>query len=293
MSSKVFRLLGLKTQVVTSPHDPFIRNRMTHVMEVVACATVLAEILGLNTDLTHAIALGHDIGHVPFGHPGEHFLAKAMGRKEFCHEVLGPLVAQKIERRGSGLNLTFETLDGMMRHSGNTAREGMTPEAWVVRYADKLAYIFHDWNDIKRMGYPVPAELVSLMHEFGANQRERTSTAMSALIEESADCGHVSFKHSPLAQKFEQLRSLMMGIYPHLTQQDLSDVMSPVLEFLKGLDIGDPFLLFSLMTDRDVLFLSEQKTKDITHLQHTALKEIIPHLSTIGPIDLCCPYLDW
>ena len=294
LSSKAFRLLEHKTQVVTAPRNPLIRNRKNHVLEVQAISVVAANLLGLNIDLARAIAIGHDIGHVPFGHPGEEFMAKEMDRKDFCHEVMAPLVAQKIERRGKGLNLTFETLEGMMRHSGNTARVGMTPEAWVVRHTDKFGYIFHDYNDItKRMHYPIPREIVGLMNEFGRTQRERTSTALAGLMIESYEHGKVSFEHSDLAKKFQELRKMMMGVYVHITQQNVADTMGPVLDFLKAIGIGDPYLIMALMTDKDVMYLSEQPTKDMTHFQQTAVSETLEYLHEVGPLDLCSPYLDW
>jgi dGTPase len=292
-SSKAFRVLQLKTQVLTAPNNPFIRTRQSHVLEVVADSVVVADILGLNTELVRAIAIGHDIGHVPFGHPGEHFLAEAMGRP-FCHEVMGPLVAQKIERKGEGLNLTWQTLDGMMRHSGNTAREDMTQEAWLVRWMDKVAYLFADYHDITdRMCYPVPPGLISLMNEFGSNHSDRTSTAMAALIIESAECGRVSFDHSPWAMKFKELRSAMMEIYPRLTQQNFRRQMEPVLEFLQSLNIGNPFLLFALLTDQDVIKLAKKPTLDVTHLKETAIGERLEFLATLKDLDLCNPHLDW
>lgn len=294
-SSKVFRLLPLKTQVLTAPGSPFIRTRMSHVMEVVADSVVVSDMLGLNTSLVRAIALGHDMGHVPFGHPGEHYLAEHMGKKGvFCHEILGPLVTQKIERQGRGLNLTFETLEGMMCHSGNKAREGMTQEAWVVRYVDKIAYIFADYNDmVKRFGYPIPTRLKVMMDKFGLDHRERTSTAMCGLIIESAERGQVSFEHSDIGRAFSELRREMYEHYGRVTQQDLGVVIEPVLEFLAGLGIGDKYLLFSLLTDRDVQFLHEQKSKNFEHLRNTALGERLPYLDRLGKIDLCDPYLDW
>src|SRR3990167_654868 len=137
LSSKAYRVLGDKTQVFTFPKTPLIRTRKTHVMEVAACSAITSELLGLNTDLVRAAAWGHDIGHVPFGHQGESWMAKAMGQPEFCHEAMGVIVAQKIERRGRGLNLCHETLECMYRHSGNTAKDGMPAEAWILRYMDK------------------------------------------------------------------------------------------------------------------------------------------------------------
>lgn len=294
LCSKTFRLLGKKTQVATSPINSLIRDRMTHTMEVVACSVTISDILGLNTNLVRAIALGHDIGHVPFGHQGEAFMAEAMGRKEFCHEVMGPIVAQKIERKGRGLNLCRETLEGMLRHSGKRAREGMSQEAWVVRYADKIAYIFADYNDITiRMGYRVRQELTDLMNRFGSNQRHRVMNTIASLIEESAEAGRVVFERSGRAIMFNRLRELMYEVYPRITRQNPRHIMEPVLEFLKYREQGDPFLLLALMTDRDVVYLANQEMLDETHLRMIAISEMLPYLADIGPIDLCDPGLDW
>ncbi|MBX4200216.1 HD domain-containing protein [Candidatus Parcubacteria bacterium] len=292
--SKTYRLLGKKTQVLTLSSIPFLRNRIIHVGEVVGISVVIAEILGLNISLVRSIALGHDLGHVPYGHPGEAHMAKRMRLPEFCHEVMGPIVLQKIERKGKGLNLTFETLDGMMRHSGNTEREDMTQEAWVVRFADKFAYIFADYSDlVQRMVFPVSHELVSAMAEFGRDHRTRTSTAIAGLIIESAEKGKVSFKHSDLAHKFNHLRDLMMKLYVRATEQDMTPILDPVIEYLGKLEIGNPYLLLALMTDEDVAFLNSNRSKNVTLLQHTALRERLPYIEDLGDIDLCNPDLDW
>jgi dGTP triphosphohydrolase len=221
-------------------------------------------------------------------------MAKAMGRPEFCHEVLAPVIAQKIERSGQGLNLTYQTLEAMMRHSGNQATNEMSQEAWVLRYTDKFTYIFHDVNDIViRMHYPVSGELRELVNDFGDNQRERTSTAIAGLIVESAECGRVSFQNSELGQKFARLRNLMYEVYVCVTQQDVGSIMQPVLDFLDMLKIGDPFLLLALMTDKDVASLAAEPMKDMRAFNHTSVSEIAPHLQKIGKVDLCNPDLDW
>jgi dGTP triphosphohydrolase len=237
--------------------------------------------------------VGHDIGHVPLGHPGEKFLGEAMGRGEFCHEIMGPIVAQKVERSGKGLNLTIETLEGMMGHSGTHARSAMSAEGWVVRFTDKIAYIFHDYNDLQRMGFPVETELVALMDQFGKTQRERTTTAIAALVIESAECNKVSFSQSKWVHSFNRIRGLMYTIYPRITEQDPRSVADPVLSFLASLKIGDPFLLYALMTDKEVLELSATKMRNITHFHKTAVSELMPHLGKLGTIDLCAPCLDW
>lgn len=294
LSSKTFRAMKDKTQVFTFPQNALTRKRKDHVEEVVAVSVITSELLGLNIDLIRAAALGHDIGHVPFGHQGEAWMAKAMGKPNFCHEVMGPIIAQKIERKGKGLNLTWHTLEAMMCHSGKMARPDMSQEAWTLRYTDKFAYIFHDWNDIVgRTNYPASTELSDLVNRFGENQRERTTTAIAGLVVESAECGFVSFEHSELGVTFKRLRTMMYEMYPHVTQQNVAYTMEPTLEFLRMLDIGDPFLLLALMTDRDVANIAAAPMKDVQLFNRTAISEIAPYLREIGTIDLCNPGLDW
>jgi len=293
LQSKAFRVMRDKTQVFTFTSNPLIRTRLSHVMEVVACSIMTSEMLGLNTSLVRAAAAGHDIGHVPFGHQGEAWLAKAMGRP-FCHEHMGVITAQRIERRGRGLNLTFHTLEAMMRHSGNTAREGMSQEAWVLRHADKFAYIFHDYNDIvNRVRYPVRQELVDLVNSFGQNQRQRTSTAIAGLVIESAELGRVSFEQSDLGRSFLKLRGMMYELYPAVTQQDVNGSLGPVLDSLQRLKIGEPFMILALMTDSDVRILKNATMIDMPAFNLTTVSEMFPYLAEIGQVDLCDPGLDW
>lgn len=293
ISSKAHRNMSHKTQVITAPTNTMIRNRMTHTMEVTAVSVVIADMLGLNASLARSIAEGHDIGHVPFGHAGEKFIAAAMGRPDFCHEIMGVVIAQKIERAGAGLNLTHETLEGMLRHSGAKAKIGMTPEAWIVRFADKIAYLFADYNDIERMGYHPSAELKSAVEEFGTNQRERNTTAMCGLIIESAEAGKVEFIHSELAHKFNRIRTLMQDVYPRIAAQEPHHLMEPVLEFLTKRNEGDPYMMLTLMTDDDIAFLASKAMISFEHFRQTAISEILPHLEAIGKIDLCDPDLNW
>jgi dGTPase len=293
-ASKTFRLLRGKTQVFTFPRNALIRSRQAHVMEVVGYAAIITEMLGLNVDLVRAAAIGHDMGHVPFGHQGEYWMQKAMQKPNFCHEVMGVVIAQKIERRGHGLNLTWHTLDAMMRHSGDFASEAMSPEARVLRYADKIAYIFHDINDILgRAKYPLSAEIISLANEFGSTQRKRTFTASAALIVESAELGRVSFEHSELGKKFQRLRKLMLDVYPRVTRQDVDTIMSPVLDFITKLNVCNPFLLLAMMTDEDAAHLASAQMIDMDAFNRTSISEIMPYLREIGDVDLCDPDLGW
>ena len=292
--SKAWRTLGKKTQVFTLPHNALIRNRQTHVTEVIACSVVTANMLGLNENLVRAAAIGHDIGHVPLGHQGEAWMAKQMGKPNFCHEIMSAVTAQKIERRGRGLNLTWETLQAMMRHSGDMAIADMSQEAWTLRYTDKIAYIFHDINDIgRRLDYHFSRELMEVVDQFGQNQRERTTTAIAGLVVESAEMGQVSFDQSELGQQFKRLRNLMYEVYPRVTQQKVGDILGPIVGWLESLKICDPFFLLAMMTDEDVNFINSLTMKDYHAFRQTAAVEVVEYLGDIGEVDLCNPDLNW
>jgi dGTPase len=298
LSCKAFRVMDARTQVFSFPENELVRDRKVHVLEVVANAVVASEMLGLNTNLVRAAAIGHDMGHVPFGHVGEAWMGRVMGRPEFCHEVMGPIIAQHIERKGVGLNLTWDTMDAMMRHSGTFAKGPMSPEAKVLNYADKIAYLFHDANDIfVRMRYPISQELQEVLDFFGENQRERGSTVISALVVESAELGRVSLEHSEVAKKFAQLRKLMYEIYPRVTQQNVGDQLGPLLDFLTKLNVGDPFLVLALMTDRDVTLMTQEAMMDMRSFNRTTVSEIVRRFQEagkpLGGIDLCDPDLNW
>ncbi len=147
--SKSFRRLKHKTQVFISPEGDHYRTRMTHTLEVSGIARTIARALRLNEGLCEAIAMGHDLGHTPFGHGGERELAALTGGK-FSHNLQSVRVAERIERAGKGLNLTHEVLDGIACHSGE--REPSTLEGKVVALSDRIAYINHDIDDACRAG---------------------------------------------------------------------------------------------------------------------------------------------
>jgi dGTPase len=290
LNSKAWRGMVYKTQVTSFNVNACIRNRMTHTTEVSAVATTIAEILGLNIELVRAMAFQHDIGHVAFGHQGEDWISKAIGKK-FTHEVMGVVVAQHVERKCEGMNLCFETLEAW-RHSGKNGIPEMSQEAWVLNRADKIAYLFSDYNDLFRIGAIIPDELVVLMEDFGANQRQRVSRAISALCIESAEKGLVSFQQSEWAEKFQKIYSLMNTMYPKVTEQDVNKFFEPITARLKQMDVGDPFLILSLMTDEEVRFLAGQSMLNTKHFCQTGIWEGVPYLRGKS-IDICKLDLDW
>lgn len=180
---KAFRRLKQKTQVFLSPEGDHYRTRLTHTLEVAQVARTLARCLQLNEDLTEAIALGHDLGHTPFGHIGENTLNKRMPGG-FRHNEQSLRMVERLEREGAGLNLCQETRDGILCHSG--PQEPSTLEGWCVRRADRIAYISHDIDDAIRGGilkeYELPRPCVEVL---GKTHGERINTMIADVVRNS------------------------------------------------------------------------------------------------------------
>ncbi|HEX2125179.1 MAG TPA: dNTP triphosphohydrolase, partial [Thermoleophilaceae bacterium] len=158
--SKAFRRLKHKTQVFISPEGDHYRTRLTHTLEAAGIARTVARALALNEDLTEAIALGHDLGHPPFGHVGEGVLDACLRERYgfgFRHNHHSLRVVERLERDGTGLNLTEQVRDGILRHTG--PEKPATLEGQIVRLVDRIAYINHDIDDALRAGVIVRDEL--------------------------------------------------------------------------------------------------------------------------------------
>ena len=154
--SKAFRRLKHKTQVFLQPEGDHYRTRMTHTLEVSRIARTIARALALNEDLTEAIALGHDLGHTPFGHAGERLLDRVMPGG-FAHYQQSVRVVERLEKNGEGLNLTWEVRNGIVCHTKGP--QAATLEGQVVRLADQIAYINHDIEDALRGGVIYPMDI--------------------------------------------------------------------------------------------------------------------------------------
>ena len=172
-----------KTQVFLSPVDEHYRTRLTHTLEVAQIARIMARALRLNEDLAEAIALGHDLGHTPFGHAGEDALRRCFD-PNFSHNEQSLRVVDCLERDGAGLNLTWEVRDGIVNHTG--AKLASTLEGILVKYADRIAYINHDIDDACRAGVltpdALPKDIVSVL---GDRHSARINTMVAAVIEGS------------------------------------------------------------------------------------------------------------
>lgn len=182
--SKSFRRLKHKTQVYIRTSSDHYRTRLTHTLEVAQIAKTIGRGIGLNEDLVEAIALGHDIGHVPFAHNGEEVLNDILPQG-FKHNENSIRVLTKIEKCGAGLNLSEEVLDGILNHSGLSHRYGKatTLEGQVVRYSDKIAYVNHDIDDSIRAGLLKESILpLGAIEILGANHGMRIDTLVKDCI---------------------------------------------------------------------------------------------------------------
>lgn len=182
--AKAFRRLMHKTQVFLSPEADHYRTRLTHTLEVMQIARTAARALFLNEDLCEAIALGHDLGHTPFGHAGEAVLQQCYS-PDFTHAAQSLRVVDRLERNGAGLNLTMDVRDGILKHTGGNL--ACTLEGRIVKFADRIAYINHDIDDAVRAGVLAEEEIPSeLRRILGQTHKARIDTMVSSLIRASA-----------------------------------------------------------------------------------------------------------
>jgi len=179
--SKAFRRLKHKTQVFLNPDGDHYVTRMTHTIHVTQVGRAMARALGLNEDLTEAICLAHDVGHSPFGHTGEEAITPLI-EGEWMHSAHGVRTLELLEP----LNLTHEVLDGVRAHSWRVTEPPETPEGWLCRYADRIAYLTHDVSDALRAGVLEYHDLpVRALTTFGATSREWIGSMVGAVVDAS------------------------------------------------------------------------------------------------------------
>lgn len=189
LHSKSFRRLKQKTQVFIAPVSDHYRTRLTHTLEVSQLSRTVSRALWLNDDLTEAIALGHDLGHTPFGHAGERVLNEICPLG-FRHYEQSVRVVERLERDGQGLNLTKEVRDGILNHQWNLRPS--TLEGQIVRFCDKIAYINHDIDDAERAGIMTESDIPeNIRTHLGASTKERLDTMMHDIIFSSLDSDEI------------------------------------------------------------------------------------------------------
>jgi len=259
--SKSFRRLKHKTQVFLAPFGDHYRTRLTHTLEVSQIARTIARALRLNEDLTEAIALGHDLGHTPFGHAGEETLAKILPQG-FSHFEQSLRVVEKLEHDGKGLNLTFEVRDGIFQHSkgmGEIFEEKekerpATLEGQIVRVSDVIGYVNHDIDDALRAGIireeTIPSHLLKTLGKFHAS---RIDKMVMDVVEASLRAGLKQIVMSPkILGAVLELREFLYGnVYfsPHAreefkkTEKIITDLYHFLLEnpgeYVKSYPPGD------------------------------------------------------
>lgn len=251
---KAFRRLKDKTQVFLSPEGDHYRTRLTHTLEVSQNARTIAKALKLNEDLVEAIALGHDLGHTPFGHAGERALNRVCPFG-FEHNRQSVRIVDRLERNGQGLNLTFEVRDGILNHQ--TKGEPHTLEGKVVRLSDKISYIHHDMDDAVRAGIltedDVPVQIRDIIgstpserldhfvHDIVTNSMgkndicmsERIGNAMMAMRQFMTE----NVYRNPVAKSEEgKAEALMETLYGHFMKH-IDDMPE---EFIRLLGEGEP-----------------------------------------------------
>lgn len=231
LHSKAFRRLKNKTQVFLTPKGDHYRTRLSHTLEVSQNARTIAKALRLNEDLVEAIALGHDLGHTPFGHAGEYEL-NDLCEDGFHHNEQSVRIVEKLEKNGEGLNLTWEVRDGILNHQMNTMPH--TLEGKIVRLSDKIAYINHDIDDAIRaqimveediprelcdiLGYTTKERLNTLIHNIITNSIDKDDIIMSEKVEEAMHkLRRFMFEHvykNPIAKGEEnKARELLRQLY--------------------------------------------------------------------------------
>ena len=238
--SKSFRRLMHKTQVFLAPEGDHYRTRLTHTLEVTQVARTIARTLGLNEDLTEAIALGHDLGHTPFGHSGEYILDR-IHPGGFRHNEQSLIVADYLESTPSrtGMNLTFEVRDGILNHSGKLP--AATLEGQIVKISDRIAYINHDIDDALRSGVITQEDLPKGPLEiFGTGHRERIDSMVTSVVTYSDRHDEISMDETHKSALLELREFMFENVYhsPRVKKEEdlakVETVITSLYEYYNG-----------------------------------------------------------
>jgi dGTPase len=264
LHSKAFRRLKHKTQVFISPEGDHYRTRLTHTLEVSAIGRTAARALSLNEDLVEAITMGHDLGHAPFGHAGEHaidaLIRERFGRR-FEHNLQSVRLVEVLENGGRGLNLTVPVRDGIRHHTGSGRPS--TLEGQIVRIVDRIAYVNHDIDDALRAGILRPGDLPSdELAVLGQTTSQRITCLVRDLVDQSRDRDEITqsrevgmaflslrkfmFEHvylaSPAVDEAERARSVAQGLMTHyldhpeeLPEGGDPDPITRTIDFVSGM----------------------------------------------------------
>ena len=229
--SKAFRRLRHKTQVFLQPEGDHYRTRLTHTLEVARVARTIARALQLNEDLVEAIALGHDVGHTPFGHAGERALRELTG--QFNHYEQSLRVVDKLEKNGRGLNLCHETRIGILNHTTGLPRD--TVESALVRLADHIAYLNHDLDDAERAGIVTPGDVPDIIRDRIGTRNSQRLNAMVTDVIENSPAGEIGFSPAMREAYNTFYRFMHEAVYhnPEAKGEEskVKDLLGPTLEY--------------------------------------------------------------
>lgn len=248
--SKAFRRLKHKTQVFFSPQGDHYRTRLTHVLEVAQIGRTIARALRLNEDLTEAVALGHDLGHTPFGHAGEDILNE-LYPGGFEHYKQSLRVVDVLEKNGKGLNLTYEVRDGIVSHSkGKGEILSDTPktlEGQIVRVADIIAYLNHDLDDALRAGIikesDIPSDFIKVL---GEGHSKRIDTLVRDVIFATINVDYEKISMSPLIEEtVYRLRDFLFErVYENQLVRGEFKKAKYILQSIYNYYLENPYILF-------------------------------------------------
>ncbi len=233
--AKAFRRLMHKTQVFIAPDGDHFRTRLTHTLEMMQISRTIARALDLNEDLAEAIALGHDLGHTPFGHTGEEALSRVLAAhgRVFRHNEHSLRVVDHLERGGEGLNLTFEVRDGIRNHTGQGYPS--TREGEIVRVADRIAYVNHDVDDALRAGIIAREDLPTRpLSVLGEKMSVRIDTLVRDMISTSERKGEISLSDEIYEALMELRAWLFRNVYhdsSSLETRKASGVVAALFEY--------------------------------------------------------------
>lgn len=240
---KAFRRLKHKTQVFFSPKGDHYRTRLTHTLEVAQISRTIARALKLNEDLTEAIALGHDLGHTPFGHIGEEALTRT-GRldKPFNHNEQSVRIVEQLEYNGKGLNLTWEVRDGILNHTGN--QDPQTLEGKIVKICDRIAYVNHDIDDAIRANLitinDLPKGPIKLLGNYPS---KRISVLVHNMIATSMDTGTILLSEQVWSALDELRDYLFANIYEKSPAKSENEKAMNVIKNLFNYFYDNPAIL--------------------------------------------------
>ena len=253
LHSKAFRRLKNKTQVFLTPKGDHYRTRLSHTLEVSQNARTIAKALRLNEDLVEAIALGHDLGHTPFGHAGERLLNEVY-EGGFKHNEQSVRIVEKLEKDGEGLNLTWEVRDGILNHQ--TGANPNTLEGKIVRFSDKIAYVNSDFDDAiraqilceediplhirKTLGFDTRSRLDCLIHDIIINSKDKDDIIMSeecaGALKELRSFMFTNLYLNPVA-KGEEVKAEIMLRHLYNYYMEHLDLLPP--KFLQMIEEGE------------------------------------------------------